>query len=143
MIGFFKALLARGLGLASLVATLGSLTIFFPLAVGFLKIVGLPLLIVLMIVGAPLLILLAVMGLPIIIVFAISAVVLGVLGAVFAFLPVLLKIFVFVVLPIWLLVKAIKWVARPRDGGAPPPPPPPPPHAPPPPGWNAPETGEI
>ena len=132
MIGFFKAVLARGLGLASAIATIGSLAVFFPMAAGFLKVVGLPLLVVLLIVGAPLLLLLAVLGLPIILVMAVAGVVLGLIGAAFALLPVLLKIFIFVVLPIWLLVKAVKWVAKPR-GGEPPPPPPPPAPAPPPP----------
>ena len=49
MFGFFKAVLARGLGLASALATLGSLAVFFPVAAGFLKVVGLPLLVGVMI----------------------------------------------------------------------------------------------
>ena len=117
---FGRLLAAPAVLLKTLFATFGSLFVVLPLGLVLLKSIGLPLLFVMLILGAPLLIILAFLGLPIIIVLAIALVVLMALPAIFAVGAIALKIFLFVVLPVWLLVKAVKWVLKPRDGGTPP-----------------------
>jgi hypothetical protein len=113
---FTRFIIWPALAIRSFLATIGSLMLVLPLGITLIKAVGVPLLIVMLILGAPLLILLAVLGLPIIIVLAIALVALMALPAIFAVGAIALKIFLFVVLPIWLLVKAIRWVLKPRDG---------------------------
>lgn len=114
----FARFLLPALAIRTIFATFGSLALVLPLGLMLLTKVGLPLLLVLLVLGAPLLILLAVLGLPIILVLAVAFVALMALPAIVLVMGFALKIFLFVVLPVWLLVKAIKWVTRPRDGGS-------------------------
>jgi hypothetical protein len=118
---FARFFLAPALAIRTVMATIGAIALVLPLGLALLKAVGLPLLVVMAILGAPLILLLAVLGLPIIIVLAIALVALMALPLLFAVGAIALKIFLFVVLPVWLLVKAVKWVLKPRGGEAGPP----------------------
>jgi len=86
---------------------LGGLALLLPIA-AILKIVGLPLMIVLGIVGLPLILLLFLFGLPVFAVLGIGALIMTVLAFGLMIGLAALKIFIFVVLPIWIFV----WLAR-------------------------------
>ena len=104
--------LVVGRTVGGLFATL--LLVLVPVA-GILKIVGLPLLIVLGVVGAPLFLLLAAIGLPLLLVFGFGAVLLGVVGLLFALSVLAIKILLPIVLVVWL----VRWVfAKRRRPGA-------------------------
>ena len=115
---FTRFFLAPALAIRTFFATLGAIALVLPLGLTLLKTVGLPLLLVMLVLGAPLILLLAVLGLPIILVLGVALVALMALPLVVVVAGLALKIFLFVVLPVWLLVKAVKWVLKPRgDGG--------------------------
>ena len=104
--------LAVGRTIGGLFATL--LLVLAPVA-GVLKVIGLPLLLVLGVVGAPVFLLLAAIGLPVLLVLGMGGMLLVVVG-------VLLTLSVFaikIVLPIVLLVWAVKWIRgrNRRSGG--------------------------
>lgn len=86
---------------------LGGLALLLPIA-AILKVIGVPLMIVLSIVALPVMILLFLFGLPIFLVLAVG----GIIMALFSFVLMIgvaaLKIFIFVVLPIW----ALAWIVR-------------------------------
>lgn len=111
---FARFFLAPALAIRTFLATLASIALVLPLGLTLLKGVGLPLLLVMLVLGAPLLLLLAVLGFPIIIVLGIALVALMALPLVVVVGALALKIFLFLVLPVWLLVKAVKWVAKGR-----------------------------
>lgn len=120
---FAKFILLPALAIRTLYATFGSVALVLPLGLLLVSKVGLPLLLVMLVLGAPLLILLAVLGLPLILVLAVAFVAVMTLPALVLVMGLVLKLFLFVVLPVWLLVKAIRWVLKPRDGGTATPPP--------------------
>ena len=110
--------LAPALAIRTLLATLGSIALVLPLGLALLKVVGVPLLVVMLVLGAPLLLLLAVLGFPIILVLGIALVALMMLPLLVVVAALALKVLLFVALPVWLLVRAVKWVTKPRDGGS-------------------------
>jgi len=77
-----------------------------------LKLVGLPILAVLGVLALPVLIVLFVLGLPIFLVLIVAALVIGGLFFVLSVGMVAFKVFLFVVLPIWLLWTAVSFVRR-------------------------------
>ena len=109
MFAFVKMLLVRWVMLRYLFGTLGGLLALWPVA-WLLKIVGIPLLIVLAIIGVPLIILLAAIGLPIIAVMAVGGMILGLLGLVLSVGMVVVKIGIFVVLPLMLVWWLYRWL---------------------------------
>lgn len=99
---------------------LGWLGALIPIAL-LLKTIGLPLLAVLAVVGLPILALLFLFGLPIFLVLIVGAMLVGFLGMVLSIGVVVIKIALFVVLPIWLFWKlgktAFGWACKRGDGG--------------------------
>ena len=94
-----------------LLTLLGSVLVVLPVGLLLIKFLAIPLLAVLAIVGLPLLFVVALLGFPFFIVFAIGGVALALLAAVVTFGFVALKIFLFVVLPIWILLRVMRWAA--------------------------------
>jgi hypothetical protein len=90
---------------------LGGLALLLPIA-AILKVVGVPLLAVLSIVGVPLMILLFLFGLPVILVIGAGVAIMGVFAMVLMLGLFALKIFIFVVLPIIVIAKVVKWIFR-------------------------------
>jgi hypothetical protein len=117
MWSLIKIILGKFSMLRGLLALLASIAAVLPIALALLKFVGWPLLVVMLILGFPLLVVLALLGFPFIAVLGIAGVVMGVLFAVVSIGVVALKIFLFVVLPAWLLWKLVSWAFRRRDGG--------------------------
>lgn len=109
-----KALLIKLGMLRGFFALLGSIAAIVPLALALLKVVGWPLLVVLFVVGLPVMIVLAIVGFPFIAVLAIGGMALAVALTLLALGVVAVKFAVFVVLPLWLLWKLVKWVNAPR-----------------------------
>lgn len=120
---FARLFLLPAIAVRTLFATFGSVALVLPLGLLLLTKVGLPLLLVLLVLGAPLLVLLAVLGLPLILVLAVALVALMALPALVLVMGLVLKLLLFVVLPVWLLVQAVRWVMKPRGGGSATPPP--------------------
>jgi hypothetical protein len=94
-----------------LLATFGSVAVLVPLAMLFGG-MGWPVALVLLALGLPLLAVLALLGFPFFVVFGLTAVMLTLLGAVLTVGLVALKIFIFVVLPVLLVVKLFRWIWR-------------------------------
>jgi hypothetical protein len=117
MWSILKAVLIKLGMLRGLIAVLGSLAAVLPLAIALIKLVGLPLLLVMVVLGLPLLFVLALIGFPFIAVLAIGGAVMGMVFAAITLGIMALKFFLFVVLPIWLLWKAASWAFGWRDGG--------------------------
>ena len=99
---------------------LGWLALLLPIAL-VLKVIGLPLLGVLSIVALPVLVLLFLFGLPLFLVLIAGGALMGLVGMVLTIGFAVLKIGLFVVLPIWLLWKLagklFGWGFRRGDGG--------------------------
>jgi hypothetical protein len=104
-----KAILMKFGVLRGLFAVLGSLAAVLPIALALIKLVGWPLVIVMFILGLPLLLVLAMLGFPLIAVLGIAGTVLGVVFAVITFGIIALKVFLFVVLPVWIAWRVAKW----------------------------------
>jgi hypothetical protein len=98
---------------------LGWLGLLIPIVL-LLKTIGLPILAVLSIVAIPVFLLLLLFGLPIFLVMVLGSMLMGFLGLVVTLGVAVLKIGLFVVLPIWLMwtlaTKAYRWSCK-RDGG--------------------------
>jgi hypothetical protein len=109
MWSIIKAILMKFGVLRGLFAVLGSLAAILPIALALLKLVGWPLLLVMAVVGLPLLLVLAVLGFPLIAVLAIGGVVLATVFATITFGIIALKVFLFVVLPVWIAWRVAKW----------------------------------
>ena len=109
MWSIIKAILLKFGALRGLLAVLGSLAAVLPIALAIIKFFGWPLMVVMAVVGLPLLLVLAIVGLPFIAVFTIGGVVLATVAAVVMFGLVALKVFLFVVLPVWLAWRVAKW----------------------------------
>jgi hypothetical protein len=95
---------------------LGSLAVLVPLAF-LLKFIGLPLLGILGVVAAPVLLLLFLFGLPVILVLGGGAILMSLVFAALTIGMFALKFFIFVVLPIYLIVKLLRWLFRRARGG--------------------------
>ncbi len=117
MWSLIKAILIKVGMLRGLIAVLGSLAALLPLAIALIKLVGLPLLVVMLILGLPLLLVLFLFGFPIIAVLAIGGIVMGLVFAAITLGIMALKFFAFVVLPVWLLWKLASWAFGWRGGG--------------------------
>ena len=117
MWSIIKAVLIKLGVLRGLIAVLGSLAALLPIAIALIKLVGLPLLVVMLVLGLPLLLVLAMFGFPFIAVLAIGGVVMGMVFAVLTVGIMALKFFLFVVLPIWLAWKIVSWAFGRRGGG--------------------------
>ena len=98
---------------------LGWLGLLIPIVL-ILKTIGLPIIAVLSIVAIPIVILLVLFGLPIFLVFLFGSMLMGFLGLVLTLGVAVLKITLFVVLPIWLIWtfgrKVYAWSCK-RDNG--------------------------
>ena len=81
---------------------LGGLAFLLPLAL-LLKTIGLPILMVLAVLAIPVLLILFLFGLPIFLVFIVGSMLMGLIGTVLTLGFAVLKIGLFVVLPIWLM----------------------------------------
>jgi hypothetical protein len=112
MIGLLSSLLVKVVALRALLTLIGSVLVAVPAGLLILKVVALPLLAVLAIVGLPLLFAIALLGFPFFLVFAIGGVALAVLAGVVMFGLVALKLFLFVVLPVWIVFRLARWIAR-------------------------------
>lgn len=114
------ALMMKVTFVRALLALLASVLVVIPAALGLLKVVAVPLVALLALVGLPLLVVIALLGFPLFIVLAITGVVLALLAAVVTFGLIALKIFLFVVLPLWLAYRFVRWMLRgARTTGAP------------------------
>ena len=109
MFAFIKLLLVRWVMLRYLFGALGGLLALWPVAF-LLKVIGIPLLIVLAIIGVPLIILLAAIGLPILAVVALGGMILGLLGMLLSVGMVVVKIGLFVVVPLMLVWWLYRWL---------------------------------
>jgi len=89
---------------------LGGLGFLIPIAL-LLKTIGLPVLMVLAVLALPILLLLFLFGLPIFLVLLAGGAIMGLVGMVLTIGIVALKIGIFIVLPIWLCVKVVKWIS--------------------------------
>jgi hypothetical protein len=112
-----KAILIKFGMLRGLFAVLGSLAAVLPIVIALIKLVGWPLLLVMLVLGLPLLLVLALVGFPFIAVLAIGGTVMGMVFAAITLGLVALKFVLFVVLPIWVVWKVASWALRGRDGG--------------------------
>lgn len=112
MVGLLTSLLVKVAFLRALLTLVASVLVVVPLGLGLLKLLALPLLAVLGILALPLLFVVALVGFPMFIVFAIAGVALAMLAAVATFGVVALKLFLFVVLPVWLLYRGVRWMVR-------------------------------
>jgi hypothetical protein len=117
MWSLLKAILLKLGMLRGLIAVLGSLAALLPIAIALIKLVGLPLLVVMLVLGLPLLLVLALFGFPFIAVLAIGGIVMGTVFAAVTLGIVALKVLFFVVLPVWLAWKVASWAFRRPDGG--------------------------
>ncbi len=104
-----KAILMKFGVLRGLFAVLGSLAAVLPIALALIKFVGWPLIIVMLVLGLPLLLVLLVLGFPLIAVLGIAGVVLSVVFAVITLGMIALKVFLFVVVPVWIAWRIAKW----------------------------------
>jgi hypothetical protein len=98
--------------LRGLIAVLGSLAAILPIAIALIKLIGWPILLVMLVLGLPLLLVLVLVGFPFIAVLGIAGVVMGIVFAVITAGIVALKFFLFVVVPLWLVWKVASWAWR-------------------------------
>ena len=77
-----------------------------------LKFIGLPVLMVLLVLGFPVLMFLFILGLPVFLVLLVGGGLLAMLALLLPLGLVVLKVFLFVVVPVWLMVKLFRWVFR-------------------------------
>lgn len=111
MISLVRWLVIRFAALGWATKWMGSLGVLLPLAF-LLKFIGLPLLGILGVVAAPALALLFLFGLPVILVLGGGAILVSLVFAALAVGMFALKIFIFVVLPIYLVVRIVRWLFR-------------------------------
>jgi len=93
--------------------------LFVPVAF-VLKLIGIPIMVVLSVLAIPVFLVLLVMGLPIILVLAAGGALMGLMFAVLSIGFAALKIFIFIVLPILIVLKLASWIfgwrrCEPRD----------------------------
>ena len=109
MMALLKWLVTRFAAVRWILKLLGSLGVLVPIAL-FLKSIGWPILIVLAVLALPVLFFLFLFGLPIFLVLLAGGAIMGLLFAVLSIGLVVLKIGIFVVLPIYLLWKLAGWM---------------------------------
>ena len=116
MVALLRWLVSRLAVVPWLLKTIGGLGVLVPLAL-LLKVIGLPVLMVIGVLAAPVLFVLFVLGLPIFLVLVVGG---GLLAFLFMLLSiglVVLKVALFVVLPIVLIWKLVRWMFRGREDG--------------------------
>jgi hypothetical protein len=111
MIGTITALVVRLAAIRWAIKTLVGVGVLVPVAM-ILKFVGLPVLAVLSVLALPVLFVLFLFGLPIFLVLVVGALLLAGLFFMLTLGMIAFKIFLFVVLPIWLIWKVAGWVMR-------------------------------
>ena len=111
MIGTITALVVRLAAIRWAFKTLVGLGVLVPVAF-ILKVVGLPVLAVLSVLALPVLFVLFLFGLPVFLVLIVGAVLMAGLFFMLTLGMIALKIFLFVVLPIWLIWKVAGWLMR-------------------------------
>ena len=111
MIGTITALVVRLAAIRWAFKTLLGLGVLVPVAF-ILKVVGLPILAVLGVLALPVLFVLFLFGLPVFLVLIVGAMLMAGLFFMLTIGMVVLKIFLFVVLPIWLIWKVGGWLFR-------------------------------
>jgi hypothetical protein len=111
MLATLTALVVRLAAIRWAFKTLVGLGVLVPVAF-ILKVVGLPILAVLSVLALPVLFVLFLFGLPIFLVLIVGAVLMAGLFFMLTLGMVALKIFLFVVLPIWLIWKVAGWLFR-------------------------------
>ena len=116
MWSILKALLLKLGVLRGLIAVLGSLAAILPIALAAIKLLGWPLLVVLFVLALPLLLVLAVVGFPLVAILAIAGTVMGLAFAAITFGILVVKLLLFVVLPIWIAWRVAKWAFGWRNG---------------------------
>ena len=117
MWSLIKVILGKFGMLRGLLALLASIAAALPIALALLKLVGWPVLVVMLVLGLPLLLVLAVLGFPFVVVLGIAVVAMSVVFAVITLGVIALKVFLFVVLPAWLLWRLASWAFGRRGGG--------------------------
>ncbi len=111
MIGTITALVVRLAAIRWAFNTILGLGVLVPVAM-ILKVVGLPILAVLGVLAMPVLFVLFLFGLPVFLVLIVAAVVLAGLFFMLTLGMIAFKIFLFVVLPIWLIWTVAGWLMR-------------------------------
>src|SRR4051794_2000478 len=111
MIATITALVVRLAAIRWAIKTLVGVGVLIPFAM-ILKVVGLPILAVLGVLAMPVLFVLFLFGLPIFLVLIVGAMLLAGVFFLLTLGMVALKIFLFVVLPIWLIWKVAGWLFR-------------------------------
>jgi hypothetical protein len=111
MLGTITALVVRLAAIRWAIKTLVGVGVLVPVAM-ILKVVGLPILAVLGVLALPVLFVLFLFGLPIFLVLIVGAMLLAGLFFVLSLGMIALKIFLFVVLPIWVVWKVVGWLVR-------------------------------
>jgi hypothetical protein len=111
MIGTITSLVVRLAAIRWAIKTLVGVGVLVPVAM-ILKVVGLPILAVLGVLAMPVLFVLFLFGLPIFLVLIVGAALMAGLFFLLSLGVVAFKIFLFVVLPIWLIWKVAGWVMR-------------------------------
>lgn len=111
MLSSILTLVARLAAIRWAFKTLVGLGVLVPVAF-ILKVVGLPVLAVLSVLALPVLFVLFLFGLPIFLVLIVGGVLMAGLFFMLSLGMVALKIFLFVILPIWLIWKVVGWLFR-------------------------------
>ena len=111
MIATITALVVRLAAIRWAIKTLVGVGVLVPVAF-ILKVVGLPVLAVLSVLALPVLFVLFLFGLPIFLVMIVGAVLLAGVFFMLTLGMLALKVFLFVILPIWLIWKVAGWVLR-------------------------------
>jgi hypothetical protein len=109
MLGTITTLVVRLAAIRWAFKTLVGLGVLVPVAF-ILKVVGLPVLAVLSVLAMPVLFVLFLFGLPVFLVLIVGAVLMAGLFFMLTLGMIALKVFLFVVLPIWLIWKVAGWV---------------------------------
>lgn len=111
MIGTITALVVRLAAIRWALKTLVGLGVLVPLAM-ILKVIGLPVLAVLSVLAMPVLFVLFLFGLPIFLVLLVGGLLLGGLAFLLTIGMFAFKIFIFVILPIWVIWTIAGWLLR-------------------------------
>ena len=111
MLGTITALVVRLAAIRWAIKTLVGVGVLVPVAM-ILKVVGLPVLAVLGVLAMPILFVLFLFGLPIFLVLIVGAMLMAGLFFMLTLGMIALKVFLFVVLPIWLIWKVAGWLFR-------------------------------
>ena len=111
MLALLKWLVIRLAAVRWVLKAFGGLAFLLPVAF-LLKVIGLPIVAVLSVLALPVFFMLFVFGLPIILVLLGGGLVMAVLFAVLTLGLIALKVFIFIVVPAWLVWKLVSWAFR-------------------------------